>query len=308
MTTSGGGGTTLLLIDVQKSFHPGGSLGIPGADEDASRIADLVRRGGTSIDRIVMTMDTHQKLHIAHPGFWVSGKGDGTATPEPFTIISCDDVRAGTWRPRPNIALPTAEPLVDAGTFERSGGDVSSVLNEEDGSIDVAAYCVEYTRLLEKRGRFKLCVWPEHCLVGTNGHCVVDEVLEAVMGWTDATGKSVEWVHKGMNLLTESYSSLAAEVPICADTSLNDKVDASLRQSGRLLVAGQALSHCVNYTARDVVERWPEGRREDVVILTDCSRSVPGFEDAGEKFLEDMKAKGVTLSTAAEAAVELTAA
>ena len=44
------------------------------------------------------------------------------------------------------------------------------------------------------------------------------------------------------------------------------------------------------------------------MILTDCSRSVPGFEDAGEKFLEDMKAKGVTLSTAAEAAIELTAA
>lgn len=28
-------------------------------------------------------------------------------------------------------------------------------------------HCLEYTRQLEKGGKFTLCVWPEHCLVST---------------------------------------------------------------------------------------------------------------------------------------------
>ena len=66
--------TTLLLIDVQKDFHPGGSLAIPTADQDAERTAQWIRRNSAQIDRIVATLDSHSKLHIAHPGFWVSGQ------------------------------------------------------------------------------------------------------------------------------------------------------------------------------------------------------------------------------------------
>ena len=36
-------GTTLLLIDAQADFHPGGSLAIPTAGEDAKRITDLIK-------------------------------------------------------------------------------------------------------------------------------------------------------------------------------------------------------------------------------------------------------------------------
>ena len=66
--------TTLVLVDVQKDFHPGGSLAIPTADEDALRIAQLLYDYPTQISRVVATMDSHQKLHIAHPGFWISGQ------------------------------------------------------------------------------------------------------------------------------------------------------------------------------------------------------------------------------------------
>ena len=62
--------TTLLLIDVQKDFHPGGSLAIPTASSDAQRTAQFIRQNASSIHRIVATMDSHQKLHIAHPCFW----------------------------------------------------------------------------------------------------------------------------------------------------------------------------------------------------------------------------------------------
>ena len=67
--------TTLLLVDIQNDFHPGGSLAIPTAHEDSKRVAQLIRENPTKITRVVATMDSHLKLHIAKPGFWVSAEG-----------------------------------------------------------------------------------------------------------------------------------------------------------------------------------------------------------------------------------------
>ena len=110
--------TTLLLVDVQKDFHPGGSLAIPTAGEDAERIAKLIRDHASKIDRVVATMDSHQKLHIAHPGFWRSGETG--EHPNPFTLISSSDVAAGKWIPRSDVKVPPG--TVDAAVF---GGDVA---------------------------------------------------------------------------------------------------------------------------------------------------------------------------------------
>ena len=65
----------------------------------------------------------------------------------------------------------------------------------------------------------------------------------------------------------------------------------------RLLVCGQALSHCVNYTVRDIVDNWPKDETSKIVILKDCASSVPGFEDAGKFFLSDMENAGVIVGT-----------
>ena len=88
--------STLLLVDVQNDFHPGGSLAIPSADEDAQKIASFIAKNTTAITRIVETMDTHHELHIAHAGFWVDANG---SHPDPFTTINSDDITAGIWSP-----------------------------------------------------------------------------------------------------------------------------------------------------------------------------------------------------------------
>ena len=100
-------------------------------------------------------------------------------------------------------------------------GETSSNALKEDGEVDTLAWGIEYTKRLEEKGRFQLCIWPEHCLIGTPGHNVVPEVRDALEEWSDATGKSVEWVEKGQNLLTEMYSALCAEVPVNEKTSFN---------------------------------------------------------------------------------------
>jgi nicotinamidase-related amidase len=284
--------TTLLLIDVQKDFHPGGNLEIPSANEDAERIADLIRDHGDKIDRIVATMDSHHKLHIAHPCFWVSER---RTHPNPFTIISSKDIETGKWRPRSDFKLPDNVSLLD------SVFDSLARVTASDGTLDLTNYCIEYTRRLEAKGRFQLCVWPEHCLIGSDGHGIVENVFHSIEEWSARYGRSVEWILKGQNLLTEMYSALEAEVPISAETSFNHSLLESLLSSDSLLVCGQAKSHCVNFTLRDIVDHWPEKKRSLIRLLTNCASAVPGFEDAAIQFQRDMSEAGVQLVTSADA-------
>ena len=129
---------------------------------------------------------------------------------------------------------------------------------------------------------------------------MVDSVGEALSEWSETTGGSVEWALKGQNILTESYSAIEAEVPVVRSTEFNSELQKSLEGSDQLIVCGQAMSHCVNYTLRSIVERWPKDKLSSITLLTDCASSVPGFEEAGDTFQKDMSALGVALKQSPE--------
>ncbi|CAM9468484.1 unnamed protein product [Pylaiella littoralis] len=256
------GGTTLMIVDPQVDFHEGGSLAVPGALDDAERIAHFIANHLNDIDELVVTLDSHHRLDIAHPMFWTDGSGSGSH-PAPFTLITSEDIQQGTWVP---------------------------VQGEHK------EHCLEYTRQLEKGGKFTLCVWPEHCLIGTPGHSVHPVVNEAIQEWAVARRTGVTYVHKGQHPLTEHYSCFAAEVPVQGDEA-NDKgraVLAKLCARDRVLVCGQASSHCVNFSARDLAAAWKRtttGALEDeiarrrmgsLVLLKDGMSPVPGFEVGGQ--------------------------
>jgi nicotinamidase/pyrazinamidase len=254
---------TLLIIDPQNDFHPGGTLAIPTADEDAERIAAFIRKHARHIDRIVVTLDSHQRIHIAHGIFWVNDAGEH---PPPFTLISSQDVARGKWRAFDASKQPAAE---------------------------------EYARKLEEGGRFTICIWPEHCVIGSPGHNVRSAILSALGEWAESGMKEVLFVWKGQNCLTEMYSALRAEVPVPCDdrTLLNTGLLRTLKESSQILVCGQALSHCVNFTVRDLADNYDVDRLGTIGILRDCTSSVPGFEEAGSAFLADMDMRGLRIVT-----------
>ncbi|KAG7377570.1 hypothetical protein PHYPSEUDO_011422 [Phytophthora pseudosyringae] len=260
------GGLGILVIDQQVSFHPGGSLAIPTANEDAARIAAFISNHTSELSQIVLTMDSHQRYHIAHGIFW---KNDAGESPQPFTSISSKDIKNGVWKPR------------------------DSRLKD---------YVLTYTQALEASGKFSLTIWPEHCVIGSPGHNIVPNVLNAALEWTKQSLKPIQYVMKGSNPFTEHYSALKAEyeLPYDPSTSLNKALIKSLQRASKIVIVGEALSHCVNYTVRDLVAAWPKKRLSDLVILTDCSSPVPGFEEPAKQFLRDMTAKGVTLTTSAD--------
>lgn len=255
----------LLIIDPQVDFHPGGSLGIDGANGDSQRTADLIRDYKKLITHIYISLDSHHRTHIAHGICWQDENGN---SPAPFTVISNDDIEKGVWKPRDPKLLD---------------------------------HCKFYTKALEEKGRFKLIIWPEHCLIGTPGHAVEKTLNSALQDWAGSNLANIHYVMKGSNCLVEMYSAIGAEVEIKADpsTCLNQNLLQHLNSADKLIICGQALSHCVNYTTRDIVDNW-DGDKSRICVLKDACSPVAGYEESANKFLEDMIAAGVTVTTCAE--------
>jgi len=277
----------LLLIDPQNDFcdlpatylmsDPASgesvipALAVPGAHADMQRVAQLIRQGGAGLSAISITLDSHHRYDIAHPGFWVNQDQQPVT---PFTQISASAVRARQFLPRDQQALPRVLDYLDA---------------------------------LEKNARYQLMVWPVHCEIGSWGQCVHVDVRAAYNHWEDVHCTSVQKMTKGANPWTEHYSALMAEVPDANDpeTQLNQQLLQSLRNSDRVYIAGEAGSHCVKASAEHIVENLSPTERTKLVLVTDGMSPVAGFEDVQTVFLSDMQARGVRLATAAEVLAEL---
>jgi nicotinamidase-related amidase len=272
----------LLIIDPQNDFcdlpeayrpvdpHTGErvapALPVAGAHQDMTRLAAFIDRGRGWLSDMTVTLDSHHRIDVAHPTFWL--RRDGGAV-SPFTPITARQVRDGEFRPREAEALPR-----------------------------VLAYLDE----LEARGRYTLMVWPVHCEIGSWGHNVHADVKAAYNRWEEQTLRTVDFVAKGQNPWTEHYSAIQAEVPDehDPDTQLNRALIVRLDAADLILVAGEASSHCVKATTEHLVENLPSGRREKVVLVTDCMSAVPGFEAQHDAFFKDMQRRGAVLTTSTE--------
>lgn len=272
----------LLLIDAQNDFcdlpapaRP--ALPVAGADADLHRVAALVREAGDALDAITLTLDSHHRLDIAHPGFWWAGTPG--AEVGPFTPITAAQVRAGQFQPRDPAALPRV---------------------------------LAYLEALEAQGRYTLMVWPVHCEVGTWGHQLHDAVREACADWELRRQRTSHVVFKGLNPWTEHYSALQAEVPDSTDpdTGLNRALIHRLDAAERLLIAGEAGSHCVRATVEHLVANLPDPtpeRLSRLTLLTDAISPVGGFEMQQAAFFADMRQRGVRLATCADVIAEMKA-
>lgn len=251
----------LLIIDPQNDFcDKRGSLFVEGADADTIRLAEMIKRCIPKIDDIHCTLDMHHLVDIAHPIFWRDSKGQ---QPAPFTIIDLDSIQKGIWR-------TTNPAFLDRAT--------------------------EYVESLANGGRYPLCIWPPHCLIGSWGSCVVPELWNAFELW-EKSFAMVDYVTKGSNFWTEHYSAVKAEVPDPEDpgTQLNIGLIETLQIADIIGTGGQALSHCWLFTLRDIIRQFGEENIKKFVFMEDTSSPVPGFEQQANDFLQEMSAKGMQI-------------
>ena len=253
----------LLIIDPQNDFcNPKGALFVTNADNDSSNISKFIEKYGNRLDDIHVTLDSHHLVDIAHPIFWVGRDGKN---PPPFTIITLDDLKNGVWSTKNPAWFPKG---------------------------------TEYVKKLADNGRYPLCIWPAHCLIGSWGYCVQDDVYKALTSWEEKYFGMIDFVTKGSNLWTEHYSAVQADVPDPQDpgTMLNTRLIDTLKEADIIYIAGEALSHCVANTIRDIANNFGEDNIKKFILLEDCSSSVPGFEKFGDDFVTEMTKRGMKTS------------
>lgn len=252
----------LLLIDVQRDFcFPEGSLYVggrsgQGAIDDNRRIAQFIYKNLPNLTHITATMDTHFAYQIFFPSFWVDASDDPLT---PYRELTLAEIDSGQVRPNPAMVRWLCN------------GNYPWLLKQ------VRHYCAE----LEKAGKYKLYLWPPHCVLGSDGHALAGIIHEARMFHSFARGVQ-SWVEvKGGNPLTENYSVLRPEVLSRFDgqplAQRNTQFLKTLISSDAVIIAGQAASHCVKSTIDDllteIVAQDPALAKK-VFILTDCMSSV----------------------------------
>jgi hypothetical protein len=57
------------------------------------------------------------------------------------------------------------------------------------------------------------------------GHCIIENIHGALQEWSETHMKTVNYIMKGMNCLTEMYSAIEAEVPIPTDPLTTRNID-----------------------------------------------------------------------------------
>ncbi len=263
----------LLLVDVQNTFcipgfelFVGGKSGI-GAVEDNVRLCEFIYRNLGVISAIAATMDTHTAMQIFHPVFWINDSGEH---PAPATLITPEEVAQGIWKVNPAVAASI------------SGGNYQALQN----------HALHYVNQLTHHGKYPLTVWPYHAMLGGISHALVSAVEEAVFFHTIARKTQARFEIKGNNPLTENYSVLHPEVLIGADgqpiAQKNTDLIQYLLKFDKLIVAGQAKSHCVAWTIDDLlteIKSRDASLAQKIYLLEDCTSPVviPNVVDYSEQ-------------------------
>jgi len=262
----------VVAVDVQNTFcipgyelYVGGRSGT-GAVDDNRRLCEFIYRNIGVITAICPTMDTHHAMQIFHAIYLVDDKGEH---PAPFTLVSGEDVRKGTWRFNPALSHGLQ-------------------VDEDYGRRQL----MHYTHTLKKSGKYDLTIWPYHAMLGGIGHALVSAVEEAIFFHGMARYSQPDFHVKGDNPFTEHYSVIGPEVlegpegePIARKS---DKFFKKLEQFDAVLIAGQAKSHCVAWTIDDLLQEVLAKDRslvEKAYLLEDCTSPVvvPGVIDYSDQ-------------------------
>jgi nicotinamidase/pyrazinamidase len=265
----------VVLVDYQHDFvDPLGTLYVPGSPGDIARFLTWFYANAPRITTIYASLDTHIPFQIFYSLWWINA--ETREHPQPYTVITAQDVDDHVW-------VPLLEP----------------------------AWSVKYVHELQQRARKDLMIWPFHTMQGTLGHMLAAPISEAIAWHSAARQAQPNYIAKGLTRRTEFYGIFGAEGPDPRSPSsgLNIPLLDAVMRHDRVYIAGEARSHCVLETDRQIVERYanqPDMLR-NLYFLKDCTSSVQhpliDFDALAEQELAKMQERGVHIVLSTDAAI-----
>lgn len=259
--------TALVLVDYQHDFtDPTGTLSVPGAQEDVARLLRWFYTSAQKITTIYASLDTHLPFQIFFSAWWRDPRTG--EPPAPFTPITVADIESGRWQPARE-----------------------------------ATWTSHYVHMLARQARKDLMIWPHHTMQGTQGQMLVAPISEAIAWHSAARDTQPVYITKGLTPRTEFYGIFGAEVIDPGDSSSNLNVPLlnEVTQHDRVYIAGEAKSHCVLETIRQLtahLKGQPELLKR-LHVLTDCTSSVQhpaiDFDALAEQELAALREQGVRM-------------
>lgn len=247
-----------LGIDFQNDFMENGSLAVPNSHKDIANVTRFIYDNLEKITTIAVSIDTHEPLQIFHPSWWVDENGKH---PEPLTIITAKEAESGRWTP----------------------------VQKYDESL-------EYVRNLEKLGKKQLCIWTYHCIQGTSGAALENQFSNIIHFHAAARKSEIQKIVKGLDPLSEMYGIIKAEYD--RNDYCNHWFLDSLEDYDKIIVAGEAKSHCVLESVKQIAEHYADQKEmtSKIFLLEDCMSPIPGYEEnTNEEFNRLQKHYGVNI-------------
>lgn len=247
--------TLLLAIDVQNDFMENiGSLSVQGSKRDVEHMTRWIYKNVEGLTQIICSLDYHSINQIFHAEWWIDKNGNH---PQPFTIITHQDVIDGEWQ-------------AASGDNKRS---------------------LEYLKNLESESKKQLCIWPYHCLAGTFGAKLESEFTKMLYFHSAARNSTPTLITKGENPYTEMYGIIKAEYD--PDNYVNQTVLDAVKEFDEIYIAGEASSHCVLASTVQILEYYSDNKdvTSRITILEDCMSPIGGFEESTQKQYKELKEK-----------------
>ena len=238
-------------IDFQNDFMEKGELGVPNAHKDVERVTGFLYKNLTKITTIALSLDTHELHQIFHPSWWVDPSGNH---PVPFTVIAKEDVEKGKW----------------------------TAVKKQKESLN-------YILHLDRIGKKQLVIWSYHCIEGTHGAALEGQFSNIVHFHSAVRQSKIQKIVKGQDPLSEMYGIIKpeyAEIDCTNYVFLN-----SLRTYDKIVIAGEAKSHCVLESVRQIIEYYEDNREltAKIYVLEDCMSPIPGFEESTELAFKELQ-------------------
>lgn len=331
----------LLLIDVQEDFHdkPGSHLPVVNSMEDAQRIIKMIetdiknfeKTGSAFFKEIHMSMDSHLTIHIGHAGFWK--RVDGIpVTPGVVFALNADDKIVNAYdfdgALSNTIIYEADEPCLQKWAVE-----YIRIMTTQKNIHPLIwnQHCIRNQPgwLIEESIMSAIMQWNQVTGGELFFHEKGENILTEMYSIMSATVPYEELIQKFDKKTQDEildYTCIpGVEAPFPEIRPYQKFIETACNMATRfneplfrhlcgnagnqkcLYIAGQAKSHCVNASARDIVNRIEEisgMTPSKVVIIEDLMSNVvlPGneylttkFKEDGDAFIRDMRLKRVQI-------------